>query len=124
MNTTINTIGKNVRALRRQRNWNQRQVALQLDISVPAFSKIETGSTDINISRLNQIAALFNVNVLDILSVHGEHSLSISIKELDECKTELLEARQEILRLQTRLICLYDENSALVHQVKRTLQPL
>jgi transcriptional regulator with XRE-family HTH domain len=49
MDATINTIGKNIRTLRQKHGWSQGQVASRLHISIPAFSKIETGITDINI---------------------------------------------------------------------------
>ena len=56
----MNTLGKKIRLLRHQKGWSQEDVAKRLDISIPAFSKIETGITDVNLSRLNQIAKLFN----------------------------------------------------------------
>ena len=39
----MNYIGKNIRRLRQKKGWSQSQVAAELKISVPAFSKIETG---------------------------------------------------------------------------------
>ena len=59
-------IGKKIRMLRHQKGWSQEEVSKQLDISIPAFSKIETGVTDINISRLEQIAALFKLTVIQL----------------------------------------------------------
>jgi transcriptional regulator with XRE-family HTH domain len=52
---TNKSVGKNIRTLRHQRGWSQEDVANRLGISIPAFSKIETGVTDINLSRLEQI---------------------------------------------------------------------
>jgi len=39
----MNTLGKKIRLLRHQKGWSQEDVAKRLDISIPAFSKIETG---------------------------------------------------------------------------------
>lgn len=69
----MNYIGQNIRTLRQRKLWSQGQVAKQLKISIPAFSKIETGITDINITRLEQIASLFDVSILEILSKPGEN---------------------------------------------------
>ena len=52
----MQTLGKKIRLLRHQKSWSQEDVAKQLGISIPAFSKIETGITDINLSRLEQIS--------------------------------------------------------------------
>jgi transcriptional regulator with XRE-family HTH domain len=121
MDAKLNTIGKNIRALRQKQNWNQEQIAKRLHISIPRFSKIETGETEINISRLNQIAAVFNVGIHDILSMPDEHPLAENIKELVDCNNLLASARQEILELQNRLISLYDENRTLSNQLNGTL---
>jgi transcriptional regulator with XRE-family HTH domain len=45
----MKTLGKKIRLLRHQKGWSQEEVAKRLDISIPAFSKIETGITDINL---------------------------------------------------------------------------
>ncbi|RZL30334.1 MAG: XRE family transcriptional regulator, partial [Pedobacter sp.] len=60
----MNFIGSNIRQLRQKNGWSQGDVAQRLKISIPAFSKIETGITDINISRLEQIANLFDVSTM------------------------------------------------------------
>ena len=64
----MNTLGKKIRLLRHQRSWSQEDVAKQLDISIPAFSKIETGITDVNLSRLEQVSALFGLTVVQLLT--------------------------------------------------------
>jgi transcriptional regulator with XRE-family HTH domain len=42
---TNKSVGMNIRTLRHQRGWSQEDVADRLGISIPAFSKIETGVT-------------------------------------------------------------------------------
>lgn len=37
----MDKLGKAIRLLRHQKDWSQRDVAKRLDISIPAFSKIE-----------------------------------------------------------------------------------
>lgn len=39
----------------------QEEVALELDISITAYAKIERGETNVSFLRLTQIADLFNV---------------------------------------------------------------
>ncbi|PST82131.1 transcriptional regulator [Pedobacter yulinensis] len=103
----MNTIGKNIRQLRQKQGWSQGEVAKRLNISIPAFSKIETGITDVNLSRLSQIANLFDVSVVSIIDTNGENN-----SNLDEIKNlkELLTSRElEIIKLQKKVIDLYEE---------------
>ncbi|HWW38178.1 helix-turn-helix transcriptional regulator [Pedobacter sp.] len=64
----MKTISKNIKFLRLKMGWRQREVVELLKISIPAFSKIETGVTDVNINRLRQIADLFKISIVDMFS--------------------------------------------------------
>src|SRR5450755_4324356 len=92
---TNKSVGKNIRTLRHQRGWSQEDVANRLGISIPAFSKIETGVTDINLSRLEQIADVYEIDVVQILSMDAEEieqqpsNLSIIQKKLLDRETEI-----------------------------------
>lgn len=105
----MNHIGQNIKRLRQKQQWSQGQAAKQLSISIPAFSKIETGITDINISRLEQIASLFDVSLWEILSRSGDNLGSLHSEELNKLKDKLAEKEQEVIKLQTKMIALYDE---------------
>ena len=101
-------IGKNIRRLRQKKGWSQSQVAAQLNISVPAFSKIETGITDINISRLTQIATLFGIKAASILQ-DDDTASPTNTGELAKLKEKLQEREEELSNLQKRLIGIYEE---------------
>jgi transcriptional regulator with XRE-family HTH domain len=106
--TANKNVGKNIRTLRHQRGWSQEDVANRLGISIPAFSKIETGVTDINLSRLEQIANIYEVNVVNLLSLEAEEpepqhsSLNIAQKKISDREVE-------IANLQRKVILLYEE---------------
>lgn len=105
----MNTIGKNIRQMRQKNAWSQGEVARRLSISIPAFSKIETGITDINISRLEQIANLFEVSTMDIISKEGENPNSLNSEEINGLKEKLALREEEIIKLQKKVIDLYEE---------------
>ena len=105
----MNVIGKNIRQLRQKNGWSQGEVAKRLDISIPAFSKIETGITDINISRLDQIARLFEVSTLEIISNGSENLQAGNSMELTVLKDKLAVKEDEIIKLQKKVIDLYEE---------------
>ncbi|MFD0940982.1 helix-turn-helix domain-containing protein [Pedobacter boryungensis] len=105
----MNIIGTNIRLLRQKNGWSQGEVARLLKISIPAFSKIETGVTDINISRLDQISKLFDVSSLEIIS-RGENKLEMgNFVEISMLKDKLALKEQEITKLQKKIIDLYEE---------------
>lgn len=105
----MNSIGKNIRQLRQKNGWSQGEVAKKLKISIPAFSKIETGITDINISRLDQIAKLFDVSTLQIISKDTENLHSGSFTEVNVLREKIAFQEDEIIGLQKKVIELYEE---------------
>ncbi|WP_285055171.1 helix-turn-helix domain-containing protein [Pedobacter ginsengisoli] len=105
----MNTTGKNIRALRQKLNLSQTNVAEKLGISTPAYSKIETGLTDINLSRLKQISEFFKVHPISLISPEGENPESIYRENIGLLKTDIEQKHAEIIRLQGKLIELYSE---------------
>lgn len=105
----MNIIGKNIRTHRQKNGWSQGDVAKRLNISIPAFSKIETGKTDVNISRLNQVAALFRVSPQSIMIEPGNDPSSVDQRIIIELRKEVSEKDAEIVKLQKKVIDLYEE---------------
>lgn len=105
----MNTLGKKIRLLRHQNGWSQEDVAKRLDISIPAFSKIETGITDINLSRLEQIAKLFDLSVIQLLTFNDTEEQEKYVSDLEVSNKKLREREAEIIALQKKIIDLFDE---------------
>lgn len=107
----IKEIGANLKKLRLDKKSGQTEVANALGISVAALSKIENGLTDLNISRLAQMAAYFQVSLASILG-EGESIGAISTQtseEIDSLKKKLLEKDAEVNQLQKKVIKLYEK---------------
>ncbi|MCR8559908.1 helix-turn-helix domain-containing protein [Mucilaginibacter sp. BJC16-A38] len=105
---TNKSVGKNIRTIRHQRGWSQEDVANKLGISIPAFSKIETGVTDINLSRLEQIANIYEVNVVNLLVLDAE-DIEPQVSHLNVAQKKILDREAEIANLQRKVILLYEE---------------
>lgn len=105
---TNKSVGKNIRTIRHQRGWSQEDVANKLGISIPAFSKIETGVTDINLSRLEQIANIYEVNVINLLALDAEDT-EPQISHLNVAQKKIMDREAEIANLQRKVILLYEE---------------
>jgi transcriptional regulator with XRE-family HTH domain len=98
----MKTLGEKLRVLRQTKNWSQEDMAHQLDLSLPAYSKIERGISDVSLTRLTQIAKLFNLTAIALLA-YGEKNVDKGCKELLE------EKDKEIIKLQKRVIDLLDK---------------
>lgn len=95
--------GEIIKQLRLERNMTQRTVSNVLQISGPALSKIENGSTNININRLQQFAAFFEVSIAYLLE---EEMPADEVKLL---RLKVKQREQEVAALQTKVISLYEE---------------
>lgn len=105
-------IGKKIRKLRFEAKKTQKEIAELLGISIPAFSKIEAGITDINSSRMIQLAAVFNIHPSwFFLSESEEDMRSSNLKKLEE---ELLFLQKTVGELQEKLIRSMEENNDLM----------
>jgi transcriptional regulator with XRE-family HTH domain len=105
----MKTLGKKIRLLRHQKGWSQEDVAKRLDISIPAFSKIETGITDINLSRLEQISKLFEMTVVQLLTYNDNEAQEKYVSELENISKRLQEREAEVIELQKKIIDLFEE---------------
>ena len=105
----MKALGKKIRLLRHQKGWSQEDVAKKLDISIPAFSKIETGITDINLSRLEQIAVLFDMTVVQLLTFNDSEQQEKYVSELETITKRLQERETEVIELQKKIIDLFEE---------------
>lgn len=105
----MKTLGKKIRLLRHQKGWSQEDVAKRLDISIPAFSKIETGITDINLSRLEQISKLFEMTVVQLLTYNDTEQQEKYISELETMTKKLQDRETEVIDLQKKIINLFEE---------------
>ncbi len=105
----MKSLGKKIRLLRHQKGWSQEDVAKQLDISIPAFSKIETGITDINLSRLEQISKLYEMSIVQLLTFNDSEQEQKSASEIELIQKKLVEREAELIDLQKKVIELYEE---------------
>ncbi|WP_066801000.1 helix-turn-helix domain-containing protein [Moraxella oblonga] len=57
-----------IRTLREQKQLTQEDVAERLFMSVSGYSKIERGETRLNMERLEQIADVLDIDILELIS--------------------------------------------------------
>ncbi len=105
----MKALGKKIRLLRHQNGWSQEDVAKKLDISIPAFSKIETRKTDINLSRNEQISTMYDMTVVQLLTFNDEEHDQKFINELEVVNKKLIDRDAEVIDMQKKVIELFEE---------------
>jgi transcriptional regulator with XRE-family HTH domain len=56
-----------IKQIRELKNFTQEYVASQLDLSTRAYSKIESGETQLTINRLNEISSILGIEPVEVL---------------------------------------------------------
>lgn len=71
-----------IRLMRELHKWSQEDMAEKLAMSAGGYAKIERGETQLNLPRLEQLAAIFQVDMWDLVK-SGNGGLVLQINEGD-----------------------------------------
>ncbi len=107
----------NVKKVRLQKGFTQEVVAEKIHLGLRAYQKIENGDTKLDVERMQQLATVFNVGLLDLVktgdninienintNVGGISNNEVTINQnysIDDVKATyqlLLEAKEEIIK--------------------------
>lgn len=77
INNKIKTVAINIRKVREYRNYTQEYLAMKLNISQNAYSKIELGYTKITLERLYQIAQVLEVDLVELIKADDTEVLHL-----------------------------------------------
>ena len=67
---------KKIRFMRMYKGWSQEEMADKLHMALSGYAKIERGKTDVNYSRLQQIANIFEVELSDLVGLNEKNVLN------------------------------------------------
>lgn len=71
-----------IRLMRELNKWSQEDMAEKLAMSAGGYAKIERGETQLSIPRLEQLAAIFEVDMWDLLK-SGSNGMVLQINDVD-----------------------------------------
>jgi len=77
------TIYEKLRLIRLEKGFSQENMANEMGIKTQSYSNIESGQTDMNWSRLLQIAGVFKMSIVEII-LYGE-----KVDEMDFVKSKV-----------------------------------
>ena len=64
-------VHEKIRSLREAKNWSQEEMAKHLNMSVNGYAKIERGETQAYIAKLEKIAEVLGVSLIDLIPQNG-----------------------------------------------------
>ena len=101
--------------LREFNHFSQEEMAEKLNISTTGYAKIERGERGLNFAKLKKIAAVFDIEVADLVSINyksaiylinensryqnnNNYNLDEMIHEIDKLKLQLIHKNELILQ--------------------------
>lgn len=67
-----------IKKIRELKNLTQEHIAQQLGLTIRAYSKIETGETQLTIARLNEISAILEIDPMEVLGFDDKKVFNIN----------------------------------------------
>ncbi|WP_373767744.1 helix-turn-helix domain-containing protein [Glaesserella sp.] len=66
------SVNEKIRMVREMKQWSQEEMAAKMNMSTNGYAKIERGETKLNLHKLEQIAQIFNIDVLELMNSEGK----------------------------------------------------
>jgi len=99
----MKTLGDKIRYYRNLNGWSQEDMAAVLNIAGVSSSNIERNVTDINYSRLKQIADVFKITVSELTDLTNKSATIIALEEtIQKQEKEILKLQRTVIKLQKK----------------------
>lgn len=67
------SVNEKIRKIREAKDWSQEQMAEKLNMSLNGYAKIEHGESKIYLDKLEQIAQVFDIDVVELMQSDGKN---------------------------------------------------
>ncbi|OOF78835.1 transcriptional regulator [Rodentibacter caecimuris] len=116
-------IQEKIRAMREIKHWSQEEMAEKLEMSPTGYARIERGESKLNLERLQQIANIFNIDVIELMA-SNEKGLICLISENSDYSS-IYYASDEKLNLENeKLKLIIEHKNELIEQQKSEILAL
>ena len=121
-------VGDKIRKVRELKGYKQEYVADQLNMSVTAYGNLERGDSSPSFDRLEEIAKVLEVSVVDILNIPDHfniHSITNSnVGGINHTLNDYRKSDQEIDGYKIAVEAVQKENEFLKEQVRNLTEML
>ena len=102
-------IGERLKKARVEKNMTQEKLAEQLDVSIAFLSRIERGSSHINLKRLSEFCTILNVSEGYILSGVSDKNEKYLYNEFNDILKKCSPEKQKLIYKLSQVIAEEDE---------------
>ena len=67
------SVNEKIRKIREAKDWSQEQMAEKLNMLLNGYAKIERGESKIYLDKLEQIAQVFDIDVVELMQSDGKN---------------------------------------------------
>lgn len=90
-------IGQRIKEVRREKGWSQERLSEEIDVTTVYISRVERGSTIINLKRLAQISKALDTNLEYLVGGTATEAPNYLDKELYEILLTCTPAKQRLI---------------------------
>lgn len=90
-------IGQRIKEARRSKGWSQERLSEEIDVTTVYISRVERGTTQINLKRLAQIGNALNISVEYLIGGTTTTSPNYLDRELYEALLNCTPAKQRLI---------------------------
>lgn len=98
------SVNEKIRLIRETKGLTQEQVAEKLKISVNSYGDIERGNNDVKLSRLEQIAELFEIKLSELFGLTEKGTLNIYFSGCEQNENNRLYIGASSIELEKQLL--------------------
>lgn len=88
-------LNEKIRMLREAKSWSQEEMANKLGMSTNGYAKLERGETRLYLSKIERIADVFDVDILELMSL-GEKNVIWYNQESNNSNFNIIGGNQEL----------------------------
>lgn len=101
------SINDKIRMLRERNKLSQKEMAIKLNMSSNGYAKLERGETRLYFSKVERIAKIFDINLMELLSYNEDVSINLdekiaSLQLILEHKNEIIQHKDEMITILKR----------------------
>lgn len=116
-------VNDKVRMMRELRDWSQEEMAHKLGMSTNGYAKIERGEVRLNIPKLEQIASVLGMDILELMSV-SDHNVICLVSENSAHSSNYYSSSQDLIQDLEKMKLMLAHKDELLKQQEREIQTL
>lgn len=108
MKIDYKVIGERIKTVRKEKGWSQDYLSEKLDVSIAYLSRVERGSSEINLKRLFEISEILEVPIEYLLNGTATTNKNYLDKELYEILIKCTPEKQRLVYDIAKIVAVSD----------------